>query len=267
MLFRSIKRCFNNISMEQLLNDIFLPSSIILRTTQQSHKRAIFTESENFASLVVPLFIEVLSSCAQKVIPETFNLFQNSSTLYESSCFGEGSLLKLFQSRKDFMLHWKAQNSTILVKFLAGLGNRIKFYLYPQSNIPEETIYEGNNIQVELPLDCHSLSLDKVDEALLVSQLVSLQSKKDTFQQNIKRSVEIDKLQNVVGDDNIRNWFTHSLNPEPAHFTQITKKVRDESLKHGTTVWRRSCIYISIKYVLHHQVIEELGAPDRKSVV
>src|SRR3990167_429318 len=248
--------------INQLLYHVFLPSRINFCCETQSSKQSIFVESENFASLVIPLFQKVLEQTVPvtKGIPQTCKLFQNSLPLYESSSFGEKVLLKLFKTREDFLLHWKDQNSTILVKFLQGPGNSIKIYLFPQANIPEESIYKGNNIQVQLPLNCYLISLDKVKEELLVSQMVSLQFKKDTFQQNIKRSAGIDKLQNVVGDENIRNWFIPSLNPEPTDFTQITKKIKDESLKEGIAVWRRSSIYLSIKHVLHHQVIEERGS-------
>src|SRR3990167_2752528 len=112
--------------INQLLYHVFLPSRINFCCETQSSKQSIFVESENFASLVIPLFQKVLEQTVAQGIPQTCKLFKNSLPLYESSSFGEKVLLKLFKAREDFLLHWKDQNSTILVKFLQGPGNSIK---------------------------------------------------------------------------------------------------------------------------------------------
>ena len=265
----------------KLLDHVFLPSKIDLeveQTTEKDEKSKpkkkdkssnkefsnkiqdllkLKNQSEDLSSPIFTLLHETLINWST-ILPQTYKLFQNSLPLYESAYFEDEALFNLINNKKDLIIHWTAQNSTILLKFLEE--NQIKIYLYPQSNIPEELLHQGNNIQVQLPLNCFTVSLEQVNVELLVSQIVSLEHKNDTFQQNVRKSVEIDKIQNVVGDDNIRNWLIPSLNPQPTGFVQITKKIRDESLKSGNLSWRRCSMYLAVKQVLHHQVIEELDS-------
>src|SRR3990167_10001130 len=224
-----------NILNSKLLDHVFLPSKIDLdveQTTEKNEKSKpkkkdkssnkefsnkiqdllkLKNQSEDLSSPVFPLLHETLINWST-ILPQTYKLFQNSLQLYESAYFEDEALFNLINNKKDLIIHWTAQNSTILLKFLEE--NQIKIYLYPQSNIPEELLHQGNNIQVQLPLNCFTASLEQVNVELLVSQIVSLEHKNDTFQQNVRKSVEMDKIQNVVGDDNIRNWLIPSLNPQ-----------------------------------------------------
>src|SRR3990167_9000338 len=143
------------------------------------------------------------------------------------------------EQQRDFFLHLR--NSSLLFKFS---GNKIRIDIHPLSNVVdiEKYLVGTNNAQINVPSNSILVSTGKIlENEYFFSHLVALQSE------------FINKFEDLT------KWLLPALDGESNEFFQITKKIKDEARMHNGTYWRRNGLYISMKYILHHQMIEEVG--------
>src|SRR3990167_4323958 len=211
----------------ELLCSVFLP-----RTTQ------IF-EKQQQGNVWFSLFMEAMTKIPHVNIQKVYDILKRSSLLCVSTSFTKETLFNLMEEQRVFFLH--VQNFSLFFNFSE---NKIRIDVHPLSNVRDIYTYliGTNNAQINVPSNSILVSTDKIlENEYFFSPLVALQS------------------QFINEFEDLTKWLLPALDGESNEFFQITKKIKDEARMHNGTYWRRNGLYISMKYILHHQMIEEVG--------
>ena len=226
-----------------LISHVFLPRKLELENVE-----------ELTALDFIELFIGSLSSISSQ-FPNTFSLLTDSHSIYHQKYFLHEDLKSAFENKNSLILYLPAQNSLFIAK-PKDLDYQID--LYPSPISTKKIVFDNYSCQV--PEVSYLLETPKITNSF-IEQIISLQQTifDDALPQARKKGEHFSDLHKAPSDTYVKDWFLPSLNLQiNPDVISITKKINDEIIRisHAKN-WRRNPFYISLKQVLHHQLVQE----------
>ena len=232
--------------LKDLIMHVFLPRriEIVERDAEIPHI--------NF----IELFIESLRVLSSE-FPQAFSFLEDSTSIYEETYFRQKILKDAFQKKKSLIFYLPAQNCLFITKLK---DKDYQITLYPSPFSTEDKVFSNHRCQ--LPEVSYLIETSKITDCF-IEQLCALQrtSFNDAFPQTMKKSEKFSDLHKPPSDIYIKDWFLPALNPDiNPDVISITKKINDEIINfYKEKNWRRNPFYTCLKYVLHHQIVQEMG--------
>ena len=233
--------------LKDLITHVFLPRRIEIVEKDAEIPHINFIE----------LFIKSLRVLS-KEFPQTISFLEDSKSIYEETYFRQKTLKDAFQKKKSLIFYLPAQNSLFITK---PKDKDYQITLYPSPFSTEDKVFDNHCCQ--LPEVSYLIETSKITDCF-IEQLCALQRTpfNDALPQTMKKSEKFSDLHKPPSDIYIKDWFLPALNPNiNPDIVSITKKINDEIINFlkEKKNWRRNPFYTCLKYVLHHQIVQEMG--------
>ena len=227
--------------------------NLITHVFQTRKVEIIEDEISNYELL--DLFYDSLVELSTE-FPIAFSLLNDSRSIYRSH-FDQQTLTEAFKKRKSLIIYLQEQNSLFIAK-PKGKAYQIDLYPSPLSN--EDIVF--NNYRCELPEASYLIETTKITDCF-IEQLIAMQHTlfNDALPRATKKREIFSDLHKPPSNFYVKDWFLPALNLNiNIDVISIKKKINEEIISFSKEKkWRRNPFYTSIKFVLHHQIVQEMG--------